>query len=218
MNTAIDNKKNFLWGTAEIIVILIAGFVSGDVWYKIIISIAGMAFNFLVSCGKRYGFIVGVCYAAAYAVMSYTENVYASAVFMLFIQLPMGIISFTTWKNSPSGTVKMKRLSLKKRIAVLFAVVITQVFIYIPLNLINSSSPFFDSFFFAASLISCILLAKKKSEAYIIIMLSGIAGTLLWMSQFILNSTGLSVLLLNFFILINSFRGLKIQKSNFQGE
>lgn len=214
MNTAINNKKNFLLGTAEIIVILLAGFVSGDVWYKILISVAGMAFNFLVSCGKRYGFIVGVCYAAAYAVMAYTENVYASAVFMLFIQLPMGIVSFTTWKSSQSGTVKMQKLSLKNQIAVLSAVAITQVLIYILLNLINSSSAFFDSFFFATSLISCILLAKKKKEAYIIIMLSGIAGTLLWLSQFITTGDGISVLILNFFVLINSVKGLIIQNKH----
>lgn len=212
----MDSKKNIILGAAEISVIAAVSIVSGDIWYKIIISAAGIAFNFLVSWGKRYGFIVGVVYAAAYAVMSYKECVYASAVFMLFIQLPMGIASFITWKKSPSGSVKMESLNFKNRILTFAAVTVTQVVLFILLKYVNSSNPFFDAFFFSTSLVSCILLAKKKMEAYFIIMLSGIAGTLLWLSQLITTGNGISVLLLNFFVFLNSIKGLKIQNKTYK--
>lgn len=119
-------------------------------------------------------------------------------------------------EKAKNKKVEMQDLSLKKRIATFLALIIIHVILYLLLSKSNASSTFFDAFFFSSSLISCILLAKKKKEAYFIIMLSGIAGTLLWLSQFILNGTGISVLLLNFFTFINSLRGIKIQNSNFQ--
>lgn len=212
----MKNNHQFLFGAFQVIIIVACGIAVSDVWYKIIISAAGIVFNFLVSSGKRSGFIVGACYAVAYGIMSYMEAVYASALFMLVIQLPMAVISFISWRKQKTNKVEMQDLSLKKRIATFLALIIIHVILYLLLSKSNASSTFFDAFFFSSSLISCILLAKKKKEAYFIIMLSGIAGTLLWLSQFILNGTGISVLLLNFFTFINSLRGIKIQNSNFQ--
>ena len=208
------NNHQFLFGLFQVIVIAACGIAVNDMWYKIIISAAGIVFNYLVSCGKRSGFIIGTCYAAAYGIMSYTEDIYASALFMLAVQLPMAIISFITWKKQNTKEIRMQSLSLKKRIAIFSALIIIQIILYLLLNKTNSSNAFFDAFFFSTSLISCILLAKKKKEAYIIIMLSGIAGTLLWLSQFITTGDGISVLLLNFFVFINSVKGLIIQNKH----
>lgn len=210
----MKNKRQFLYGAFQVIVITACGISVGDIWYKIVISAAGIIFNFLVSYGKHYGFIIGAFYAMAYGIMSYTENVYASALFMIAVQLPMAIISFVTWKKQNTKEVKMQSISLKSRLLTFFTLVIIHIIIFLLLSKTNASNSFFDAFFFATSLISCILLAKKKKESYFIIMLSGIAGTLLWLSQFIRTGDGISVLLLNFFVFLNSVKGLIIQSKH----
>lgn len=203
-------KKDLFFGIFQIFIIFICGIIVQDTWYKIIISMAGITFNYLVSCGKRWGFIVGICYAAAYGIMSFSEKVYASAIFMILLQLPMGIVSFITWKNDSSSRVKLQKLSAKYRVVTALSIVVLFAIIYLTLKNTSASSSLFDSFFFATSLVSCVLLAKKKSDAYFVIMLSGIAGTLLWTSQLITAGNGISVLLLNFFVLTNSIKGIRM--------
>lgn len=147
-------------------------------------------------------------YAVSYGIMSYFDQIYASCVFMLLIQFPSAIISFITWKKQKDNSVKMQRVSSLKRICIALAFIFSFIIAYMLLKYVNGSGAFFDAFFFSASFISCILLAIKKKEAYFIILLSGLAGTVLWCYQFLQNGTGLSVLLLNFFVLLNSVRGL----------
>lgn len=207
----MKNNQKLLFGAFQAVVIIACGIAVSDVWYKIIISSAGIIFNFLVSYGKRAGFIIGAGYAIAYGIMSYSEGVYASALFMFAVQLPMAIISYKTWQKQNTKEIEMQTLSAKQRILTGSILIIVQAFLYFLLSKTSAVNIFFDSFFFSSSFIACILLAKKKKEAYFIIMLSGIAGTLLWLLQFITSGDGISVLLLNFFVFINSVKGLIIQ-------
>lgn len=210
----IKIKKIYILGIVQVLIILLAGILVKDVWYKIIISIMGILFNALVSIGKRQGFIVGVCYAILYGLMSYAEGLYASAIFMLLVQVPMGMISFSTWKKQNSDkTVTMDSLSTKARVSWSAMLVFSNIIIFFILKKVNGSGAIFDSFFFATSLISCILLSQKKKEAYFVIMLSGLGGTALWLYQLVTTSDGISVLLLNFFVCINAVKGLYIQSN-----
>lgn len=192
----------------QVLIIVLFGILIQDEFYRIIISTAGIAFNFLVCSGKRFGFVIGMLYALSYGIMSYFDEIYASCVFMLLIQFPSAIISFITWKKQGDNFVKMQRLSSPKRICVALAFILFDIIVCKILKYVNGSGAFFDAFFFSASFISCILLAIKKKEAYFVILLSGLAGTVLWCYQLLKNGTGLSVLLLNFFVLLNSIRGL----------
>lgn len=204
----LSKNKEIILITVQVLIIVFSGLLVRDEFYRIIISAAGIAFNFLVCSGKRFGFVVGMLYAVSYGIMSYFDEIYASCVFMLLIQLPSAIISFITWKNQEDNSVKMQRVSSLKRICIALALMFSVIVACMLLKYVNGSGAIFDAFFFSASFISCVLLAIKKKEAYFIIMLSGFAGTALWCYQFLQNGTGLSVLLLNFFALLNSVRGI----------
>lgn len=205
---SILKNKEIILIAVQVFIIVLSGILVQDEFYRIIISAAGIAFNFLVCSGKRFGFVIGMIYALSYGIMSYFDEIYASCVFMLLIQFPSAIISFITWKKQGDNSVKMQRLSNLKRICVALAFISFSIIVYKILKYVNGSGAVFDAFFFSASFISCILLAIKKKEAYFVILLSGLAGTVLWCYQFFQNGTGLSVLLLNFFVLLNSVRGL----------
>lgn len=204
----LSKNKEIILITVQVLIIVLSGILVRDEFYRIIISAAGIAFNFLVCSGKRFGFVVGMLYAVSYGIMSYFDEIYASCVFMLLIQFPSAIISFITWNKQEDNSVKMQRVSSLKRICIALAFIFSVIIAYMLLKYVNGSGAVFDAFFFSASFISCILLAIKKKEACFVILLSGLAGTVLWSYQFLQNGTGLSVLLLNFFVLLNSVRGL----------
>lgn len=204
----LSKNKEIILITVQALIIVLSGILVRDEFYRIIISTAGIAFNFLVCSGKRFGFVVGMLYAVSYGIMSYFDEIYASCVFMLLIQFPSAIISFITWNKQEDNSVKMQRVSSLKRVCIALAFIFSVIIAYMLLKHVNGSGAVFDAFFFSASFFSCILLAIKKKEAYFVILLSGLAGTVLWSYQFLKNGTGLSVLLLNFFVLLNSVRGL----------
>ena len=89
----LSKNKEIILITLQVLIIVLSGILVRDEFYRIIISAAGIAFNFLVCSGKRFGFVVGMLYAVSYGIMSYFDEIYASCVFMLLIQFPSAIIS-----------------------------------------------------------------------------------------------------------------------------
>lgn len=210
-------KKYLPWTLfiAQAIVIVVVGIVVKDLWYKILISIAGLCFNFLTCQGMRWGFIAGAVYALTNAIMSFTEQIYASAVFMLIIQLPMAIYTFATWKKAQEKEQKqLKKMSKKQLIITIIAFPLSITAIYFILFAIKSNGPIFDAIFFSMTLMSCILLAVYYRSAYVFVCLSGFSGIALWLYQLIANGTGASLLTLYVFVFINSLGAIKAQYFN----
>ena len=195
----LSKNKEIILITLQVLIIVLSGILVRDEFYRIIISAAGIAFNFLVCSGKRFGFVVGMLYAVSYGIMSYFDEIYASCVFMLLIQFPSAIISFITWNKQEDNSVKMQRVSSLKRIYIALAFIFSFIIAYMLLKYVDGSGAVFDAFFFSASFISCILLAIKKKEAYFVILLSGLAGDGLFCFSFFRKGTGLSVFFFYFF-------------------
>lgn len=209
MNKKIHNDViDFVIPLIEIITIIIVGILVKDLWFRLIISSFGILFNYLVCASKRYGFLIGIIYALAYGVMSIFDMVYASAFFMIIIQAPMAVISFINWKKDKNITGQLKKTSTNQSIFIVVCAIAFYVIICLVLKLINGSGVLFDAFFLTTSLISCILLAKYYRVAYVYIMLSGVGGVGLWLYQFITLGEGITVVLLNAFILINAIIGI----------
>lgn len=192
----------------EIAAVLVAGILSDDDVLKICVSAAGIVFNLLVCVQNRIGFVIGAAYAIGYAVMSYMETVYASAVFMAFVQFPSAILSFVTWNKKSAAENGLIKLSATGVLLTVMASALFTGIITVILTLLNSSGALFDAFFFSMSIVACYLLAKRYRAAYITIFLSGIGGTALWIYQFAVTGQGLSVLIVNAFVTINAALGI----------
>ena len=116
----------------------------------------------------------------------------------------MAIYSFVKWHSKKQADIKMKVMN-KKQIALLCSFMLLLGFImYFVLNRLNSSSVIFDDFFFVFSVTACLLLAFYYKNAYVITMLSGLFGTVLWSFQYFETRQGLSVAVFYFIVLINS--------------
>lgn len=203
---------------AQTAAIIAVGIVVNDIWYKIIISLLGLGFNFFTSNGKRFGFLFGCAYALTYSAMAFSERIYASAVFMLLIQLPVAAYSFISWKKSQGkGEIKLKKLTAKQSTVVGILFFASIAGIYFILKAFDSNGPLLDAIFFSITLLSCVLLALYYRSAYLFVALSGVAGTAVWAYQLIVNNTGASVLTLYVFVLINALTAIKQQYSKNEG-
>ncbi len=199
------NKKHFILLTAQLTAVISAGIISGDTAFATVNAVIGVVFNFLVSLNFPTGFIFGFIYAITNGILAFNTKVYATFAFMIFLQAPMAIYSYIKWKkakNSDDGEMKIMN---KRQLTVLGTFMVCLGFVmYFILNALGSNSVICDDIFFVFSVSACLLLAMYFKNAYIITLLSGLFGTVLWTAQYFELAQGLSVAVFYLIVLINS--------------
>lgn len=199
------NKKHFILLALQLVAVIAAGFVSGDTAYATVNAIIGVVFNFLVSLNFSLGFIFGFVYAITNGILAFHTNVYATFVFMIFLQSPMAIYSFVKWHKKKKSDKSQMRIMNKKQLVMLVSfMAVLGVVMYFVLNALNSSSVIFDDIFFVCSVSACLLLAMYFKNAYVITLFSGLFGTVLWVVQYLKTSQGLSVAVFYCIVFVNS--------------
>ena len=188
--------------------IFTAGMISKDSNISIMIALIGVAFNFLVSLNIPYGFLFGVIYAIANGVISFYSSAYASFAFMIFLQAPMAAYSFIAWKKKKTLSDKiMKIMTYPQMIVFIILLFLAGNRIFLILFFITGKIEIgrvFDVIFFLFSAAACLLLAFCFKSAYIITLLSGIGGTMLWLYHTLADGTGFSLCIFYFIVAINS--------------
>lgn len=201
----VNNKKYSLLLLIQLIVILMAGVFSSDTWYAIGVSIIGVVFNFLVSLNNPVGFLFGFVYAITNGIVAYNGQIYATFIFMLFLQAPMALYSFINWRKQKESTEAiMKKMSFRQNSMLGFAMIALGVVIYLVLQLSNSTNVLVDSVFFVFSVSACLLLAFCYKNAYMITLMSGVCGTVLWTYQMLETGSGFSIAAFYLIVSINS--------------
>lgn len=201
----MNNKKYRVLLIIQLLVILLVGIVSGDAAYAVGISLIGVVFNFLVSINNPIGFLFGFVYAITNGIMAYYTGIYATFIFMLLLQAPMAIYSFKSWgKKKKSSDAIMKKMSLKQIIGLSFSMIVLGIVMYFVLKAFNSTSILIDDIFFIFSVSACLLLAFCYKNAYIITLISGICGTVLWTYQMLETGNGFSIAAFYMIVSINS--------------
>lgn len=199
------NKKHIMLLVLQIVAVIAAGLISGDTAYASVNAVIGIVFNFLVSLNFSAGFIFGFFYAVTNGILAFQTNVYATFVFMIFLQAPMAIYSFVKWhKKKNSEDSQMKIMNKKQIVTLISFMVALGIVMYFVLNALNSSSVIFDDIFFVCSVSACLLLAMYFKNAYVITLLSGLFGTVLWTVQYLKTSQGLSVAVFYCIVFVNS--------------
>ena len=199
------DKKHSILLAMQLLAILFCGILSGDTAFAIINALIGIVFNFFVSINYPTGFLFGFVYAVTNGILAFKTSIYATCAFMFLLQAPMAIYSFIKWyqaQNNKNGEMKIMN---KRQLVILGCfMLLLGVIMYFVLSLLNSSSVIFDDIFFVFSVTACLLLAFYYKNAYIITLLSGLFGTILWSVQYFATQQGLSVAVFYLIVLINS--------------
>lgn len=210
----IDRRKiikhsKWIMLALQLILIAVVGLVSKDVWYSVIISLIGVVFNLLVSYNIGYGFLFGFVYAITNGIIAYYSQIYATFGFMIIMQAPFALYSFYAWQKNKSGEMTvLKNMSIIKFILMVVFIAILFTAGYFLLSWLNSAQTLPDTFFFVFSVTACLLLALRYKMAFIITLLSGVCGTVLWFYEFSSSGIGLSIGVFYAIVTINSIIGV----------
>lgn len=68
--------------------------IGGDTLFALVTALIGITFNFMVSMNFAPGFLFGFVYAVCNGILAWQTKVYATFVFMIFMQAPMALYSF----------------------------------------------------------------------------------------------------------------------------
>lgn len=201
------NKKHTFLLILQLLAVAGAGAASNDTAFVTInaLILIGVIFNFLVSLNVPVGFIFGFAYAVTNGIIAFKTKVYATFAFMIFMQAPMAVYSFVKWNNKKSNGEKNMSVMNKKQLSLLsLFMILLGTIMYFILSMLRSGNVIFDDIFFVFSVSACLLLAMYFKNAYIITLLSGLFGTVLWSIQYFTINQGLSVAVFYFIALINS--------------
>lgn len=201
------NKKHTFLLILQLLAVAGAGAASNDTAFVTInaLILIGVIFNFLVSLNVPVGFIFGFAYAVTNGIIAFKTKVYATFAFMIFMQAPMAVYSFVKWNNKKSNGEKNMSVMNKKQLSLLsLFMILLGTIMYFILSMLRSGNVIFDDIFFVFSVSACLLLAMYFKNAYIITLLSGLFGTVLWSIQYFTINQGLSVAVFYFIALISS--------------
>lgn len=199
------NKKQFALLIIQLAAVVAAGFISGDTLYAGANAAIDVIFNFLVSLNFPAGFIFGFVYAITNGILAFQTRVYATFAFMIFLQAPMAVYSYVKWKKAKSNADSHMKIMTKKQLVLLCSLMaMLGLIMYFVLQALGSSSVIFDDIFFVCSVSACLLLAMYFKNAYIITLLSGMFGTVLWTVQYFKAHQGLSIAVFYLIVFINS--------------
>ena len=160
-------KKDRIIILIQTIVIIAAGFFSGDSAFALINSGIGVIFNYLVSVNQPLGFWFGVVYAMMNGVIALQGEIYATAFFMIAIQAPMAVYSYISWKKKKSidAQGRMKELGRRGKGILIVSMIVASVVMYGILQVVNGQNTWIDTVFFVFSVYACFLLAFYYKEA-----------------------------------------------------
>ena len=208
-------KKKYIVLLLQIAAVAAAGVIGGDTLFALVTALIGITFSFMVSMNFAPGFLFGFVYAVCNGILAWQTKVYATFVFMIFMQAPMALYSFWKWRGEKKQTETIMRKMNRRELSVtvLGAMVLFGIIAAV-LSRVNGTldiNVFFDTFFFVCSAIACIGLAACYKNAYIVNLGSGIGGTILWVFKAVTMGTGISVAVFFLAVAINAAMAIRQQ-------
>mgnify|MGYP000052021184 CR=1 FL=1 len=207
-------KKKFLL-IFQLVVIILAGVISKDSFYFVVVAAIGVVFNLMVSLNIPQGFLAGMVYALTNGVLSWQTGAYASGIFMFVLQAPMAAYSYLSWKKKKEKTDQIMRCMTRKGTGLLTVSMLAGWFVMFFLLPASDGGRgigiALDVALYVFSVAACLQLAFCYKSAYLVTLLSGLGGTLLWGWKMLEKGTGLSLAAFYLIVLINSVIAVQMQ-------
>lgn len=147
-------KKNYILLFLQIAAIAVSGVLGGDTTFALITALIGITFNFLVSMNIASGFLFGFVYAVCNGILAWQTNVYATFVFMIFMQAPMALYSLRkAWQEKETEAI-MKKMDRRELTSMVVGAIVLFVIMTGILSAINgafNANVLFDTFSLSAA-------------------------------------------------------------------
>lgn len=177
---------------------------------KTLPTLITLAVQILLARTSRFAFLLGGANSVLYAISYYSEPLYFSAFFALFISMPIQIYSYFNWKKNSNGDApNIMSLPFYLKITTVIGIIITWIAFWKLLgNRIPSYQyPAIDSLIFTIGIITTVLSAIRFVDAQYFCIVSSTLSLVLWIMIVMKSPENINYVII---ALYNLFRGVEI--------
>ena len=186
--------------------VLLIGLFGKDRWYIVATSVLAVVYMLLLNDGIRAAYLLCALFGLSYGAVSFATQLYAGAVFHVFVLAPSGIYRFLTGGKGDESAVRS--LTPKLWCAAISATAALAVALFFLLRAVGGSQPLLDALTIAISVATAVLLGGNFREMWWFNLASSLLYVAMWSVEFALRGTGLAMIALQSIVSAINIRGI----------
>ena len=186
--------------------VLLIGLFGKDRWYIVATSVLAVVYMLLLTDGIRAAFLLCALFGLSYGAVSFATQLYAGAVFHVFVLAPSGIYRFL--KGGKGDESAVRSLTPKLWCAAISATAALAVALFFLLRAVGGSQPLLDALTIAISVATAVLLGGNFREMWWFNLASSLLYVAMWSVEFALRGTGLAMIALQSIVSAINIRGI----------
>ena len=195
-----------LLSTALPAAVLLIGLFGKDRWYIVATSVLAVVYMLLLNDGIRAAYLLCALFGLSYGAVSFATQLYAGAVFHVFVLAPSGIYRFL--KGGKGDESAVRSLTPKLWCAAISATAALAVALFFLLRAVGGSQPLLDALTIAISVATAVLLGGNFREMWWFNLASSLLYVAMWSVEFALRGTGLAMIALQSIVSAINIRGI----------
>ncbi len=209
------SKKKKLWidyipaALAAVLIIFFAILRDQSI-IKTLPTLITLAVQILLARTSRFAFLLGGANSVLYAISYYSEPLYFSAFFALFISMPIQIYSYFNWKKNSNGDdPNIRSLPFHLKITAVIGIIIAWIAFWKLLGnrMPSYQYPAIDSLIFTIGIMTTVLSAIRYVDAQYFCLVSSTLSLVLWTMIVMKSPENINYVII---ALYNLFRGVEI--------
>ncbi len=192
-------KKNLFIIIICILLSVISGIVTNDLFIGGTILATGLLCAYFASEGKRINYILGLINYLLMGYVAFLNNLYGIFFFYLFVFSPSQIIGYLNWNKNldQDNNVKIRGFTLKNSIIIIFSCLLGSLILGYLLTLIPGQRlALLDALSNCINLCGVILLILRFKEAWWIWLVNNIIDLAIWILTALGHGEGSMMMLL----------------------
>ena len=179
-------KFNIIFFGLVIVLCIILTIVLKFSFLALVACISGIMYMAFLSDRNFLNFIIGFISSTTYIIIAYQAKLYGEAIFYLFFDLPMILVSYLFWRkhHETKFTVYPRKLNAKNTTLICIVSLASVVGYGFLLKAMGDVSPFIDATSTVISFIATILMTLRYREQWIMWIIVYVNGILLWVVTF----------------------------------
>ena len=165
-----------------------------------------VVYMLLLNDGIRAAYLLCALFGLSYGAVSFATQLYAGAVFHVFVLAPSGIYRFL--KGGKGDESAVRSLTPKLWCAAISATAALAVALFFLLRAVGGSQPLLDALTIAISVATAVLLGGNFREMWWFNLASSLLYVAMWSVEFALRGTGLAMIALQSIVSAINIRGI----------
>ena len=186
--------------------VLLIGLFGKDRWYIVATSVLAVVYMLLLNDGIRAAYLLCALFGLSYGAVSFATQLYAGAVFHVFVLAPSGIYRFL--KGGKGDESAVRSLTPKLWCAAISATAALAVALFFLLRAVGGSQPLLDALTIAISVATAVLLGGNFREMWWFNLASSLLYVAMRSVEFALRGTGLAMIALQSIVSAINIRGI----------